>query len=120
MGQGPDGLVVGSVQDGLGHGCSGLVVGDHQFQVELFGLGAFGVDRQDPRWADLTVASYAMGGAFLSRLNALLREDMASMGPVRARDCEDAQTQLVRLAKTLADRGDIMLVDPKSDDALIV
>jgi zinc protease len=37
--------------------------------------GAFGVDRQDPRWADITVASYAMGGAFLSRLNALLRED---------------------------------------------
>lgn len=38
-------------------------------------LGAFAVDRQDPRWADITVASYAMGGAFLSRLNALLRED---------------------------------------------
>ena len=38
-------------------------------------LGAFSVDRTDPRWADLTVASYAMGGAFLSRLNAVLRED---------------------------------------------
>ncbi|SDS84442.1 Predicted Zn-dependent peptidase [Friedmanniella luteola] len=38
-------------------------------------FGAFSVDRTDPRWADLTVASYAMGGAFLSRLNAVLRED---------------------------------------------
>ena len=38
-------------------------------------LGGFSVDRRDPRWADLTVASYAMGGAFLSRLNAVLRED---------------------------------------------
>ncbi|MGI8456577.1 MAG: M16 family metallopeptidase [Propionibacteriaceae bacterium] len=38
-------------------------------------LGGFGIDRADPRWADLTVASYAMGGAFLSRLNAVLREE---------------------------------------------
>lgn len=58
--------------------------------------------------------------AMTERASALLKEDMTSMGPVRARDCEEAQGQLVRLAKTLADRGDIMLVDPKSDDALIV
>jgi zinc protease len=38
-------------------------------------FGGFGIDRLDPRWADVTVASYAMGGAFLSRLNAILRED---------------------------------------------
>ena len=38
-------------------------------------LGAFGVDRTDPRWADLTVAGYAVGGAFLSRLNKVLREE---------------------------------------------
>jgi len=38
-------------------------------------LGGFGVDRRHPGWADLTVAGYAMGGAFLSRLNAVLRED---------------------------------------------
>ena len=53
-------------------------------------LGAFGPDRTDPRWADLTVASYAMGGAFLSRLNAVLREEKGytygvrlSFGPLR-------------------------------------
>ncbi|MDX6323273.1 MAG: zinc protease [Propionibacteriaceae bacterium] len=38
-------------------------------------LGGFGIDRADPRWADISVASYAMGGAFLSRLNAVLREE---------------------------------------------
>lgn len=38
-------------------------------------LGGFAVDRTDPRWADLTVAGYAMGGAFLSRLNKVLREE---------------------------------------------
>lgn len=60
---------------------------------------------------------------FLSGMTAraakLMRDDMAAMGPVRARDCEEAQANLVRLAKTLSDRGDIVLVDPKSDDAMI-
>jgi len=50
----------------------------------------------------------------------LMREDMAGMGPVRARDCEEAQSALVTLAKQLADSGDILLVDPKSDDAMIM
>jgi len=59
-------------------------------------------------------------GGMTERASALLREDMANMGPVRARDCEDAQGDLVRLAKSLADRGEIVLVDPKSDDALIL
>jgi zinc protease len=54
-------------------------------------LGAYGIDRLDPRWADISVASYAMGGAFLSRLNAVLREDKGytygvrmNVGPLRA------------------------------------
>jgi predicted Zn-dependent peptidase len=38
-------------------------------------LGGFGIDRRHPAWADVTVAGYAMGGAFLSRLNAVLREE---------------------------------------------
>ncbi|WP_010161119.1 MULTISPECIES: flagellar motor switch protein FliG [unclassified Sphingomonas] len=50
----------------------------------------------------------------------LLREDMAGMGPIRARDCEEAQSALVRLAKSLAERGEIVLVDPKSDDTMIL
>lgn len=58
--------------------------------------------------------------AMTERAAKLMREDMAGMGPVRARDCEEAQASLVRLAKTLADSGDILLVDPKSDDAMII
>lgn len=53
------------------------------------------------------------------RAAKLMREEMTAMGPVRSRDCEEAQTALVRLAKSLADRGEIVLVDPKSDDGLI-
>lgn len=59
-------------------------------------------------------------GGMTERAAALLRDDMSNMGPVRARDCEEAQSQLVRLAKMLADKGEIMLVDPKSDDAVII
>ncbi|RST30717.1 flagellar motor switch protein FliG [Sphingomonas ginkgonis] len=59
-------------------------------------------------------------GGMTERAAALLKEDIANMGPVRARDCEEAQGELVRLAKGMGDRGEIMLVDPKSDDALIM
>lgn len=38
-------------------------------------LGGFGIDRGDPRWPDLQVACHALGGAFLSRLNRVLREE---------------------------------------------
>ena len=53
------------------------------------------------------------------RAGKLLREEMVAMGPVRSRDCEEAQSALVKLAKTLAENGEIMLVDPKSDDSMI-
>ncbi len=38
-------------------------------------LGTFAIDRTDPRWPDVQIASYIVGGAFLSRLNRVLRED---------------------------------------------
>lgn len=38
-------------------------------------LGQVTIDRQDPRWADLQIATYCLGGAFLSRLNRVLREE---------------------------------------------
>ncbi len=53
------------------------------------------------------------------RAAKLMREEMIAMGPVRSRDCEEAQSALVRLAKSLADEGKIVLVDPRSDDGLI-
>jgi flagellar motor switch protein FliG len=59
-------------------------------------------------------------GCMTERAAKLLKEDMAGMGPVRARECDEAQSALVRLAKSLADRGEIMLVDPKSDDTMIL
>jgi flagellar motor switch protein FliG len=58
-------------------------------------------------------------GAMTERAAKLMRDDMQAMGPVRARECETAQGNLVRLAKELGDRGEILLADPKSDDAMI-
>lgn len=58
-------------------------------------------------------------GAMTERAAKMLREDMSAMGPVRARECDEAQAALVRLAKSLADRGEIVLVDPKSDESMI-
>ena len=58
-------------------------------------------------------------GALTERAAKMMREDIAGMGPVRARECEEAQGQLVRLAKQLADRGEIVLVDPKDDEAMV-
>jgi predicted Zn-dependent peptidase len=46
-------------------------------------LGGFGIDRSDPRWADVSIASYIMGGAFLSRLNGVLREQLGYSYGVR-------------------------------------
>lgn len=58
-------------------------------------------------------------GAMTERAAKLMREEMQAMGPVRARDCEEAQGRLVRLAKALADRGEIVLLDPRNDDSLV-
>lgn len=38
-------------------------------------LGRFTIDRRDARWATLQIATHALGGAFLSRLNRVLREE---------------------------------------------
>src|SRR5438132_4617605 len=50
---------------------------------------------------------------FLSNMSTraakMLVDDMAAMGPVRLRDVDDAQGQLVNLAKDLAAKGEIMI-----------
>ena len=49
----------------------------------------------------------------------LLKDEMASMGPVRLKDVEAAQTRMVAVAKDLSARGEIVLSDGKSEDELI-
>jgi flagellar motor switch protein FliG len=54
-----------------------------------------------------------------SRAAKMLKDDMASMGAVRLRDVDDAQAQLVNLAKDLAAKGEIMISKSHSDEELI-
>jgi flagellar motor switch protein FliG len=53
------------------------------------------------------------------RADKMLREEMASMGPVRLRDVEEAQMLMVQTAKDLAARGEIVMSEGKGEDELI-
>jgi len=53
------------------------------------------------------------------RAAKILKDDMAALGPVRLRDVDEAQQLMVATAKQLADSGDIMLSDNKSEDELV-
>jgi len=53
------------------------------------------------------------------RAGKLLKEDIASMGPVRLRDVEEAQAHLVNVAKDLAAKGDIVIAKDTEEDQLV-
>jgi flagellar motor switch protein FliG len=53
------------------------------------------------------------------RAGKLMREDIASMGPVRLKDVEESQTYLVALAKDLSARGEIIIADGSGEDELV-
>lgn len=81
-----------------------------------------GVDKTDLALA-LKGASDEMRNLFLSNMSErgakILKEDMASMGPVRLRDVDAAQSRMVAIAKDLAAKGEIVLSDGRADDELI-
>ena len=53
------------------------------------------------------------------RAAKIMKEDMAAMGPVRLKDVEEAQQQMVNTAKDLAERGEIQIATQKEEDELI-
>lgn len=87
-------------------------------------LGGFSVDRHDARWAPLRIATHAMGGEFLSRLNRVLREERGytygvSMGQ---RPLRTGGTYAVRgsfrtsvTAAALTEARDLLRVDAFTD-----
>src|ERR1700730_5955528 len=54
-----------------------------------------------------------------SRAAKMLTDDMEALGPVRLRDVDESQGQLVNLAKDLAAKGEIMITKSHSDEELI-
>jgi flagellar motor switch protein FliG len=53
------------------------------------------------------------------RAGRMLKDDLANLGPVRLRDVEAAQMELVTAVKDMAERGEIRLVEPGDDDVMI-
>ena len=65
------------------------------------------------------VAAVWLTGRRLEQQGIGTREDMSAMGPVKLKDVESAQQEMVVVAKALADRGEIMLADGAGQDELI-
>ncbi|MDF1720639.1 MAG: flagellar motor switch protein FliG [Minwuia sp.] len=78
---------------------------------------------KDKLGMSLKGASDTLRDLFFSNMSEraakILREDMEAMGPVRLRDVEAAQMEMVNAAKDLAQKGDIMMADNKGDDELV-
>jgi flagellar motor switch protein FliG len=53
------------------------------------------------------------------RAAKIMREDMESMGPVRLKDVDQAQMNMVQVAKDLAAKGEIMLATSNSEDEFV-
>jgi flagellar motor switch protein FliG len=68
-------------------------------------------------------ASDAVRDLFFSNMSEraakILREDMEAMGPVRLKEVDEAQMEIVNVAKDLADKGEILLADGGGDDELV-
>jgi flagellar motor switch protein FliG len=53
------------------------------------------------------------------RAGKMLREDMDAMGPVRLRDVDQAQSEIVVMAKELAASGQIVISEGREEDELV-
>lgn len=69
----------------------------------------------------LSNASTTLVDMFLAsiseRAGNILRDEMASMPPARKKAVEEAQAEIVAIAKRLADQGRIVILDPEEDEA---
>jgi flagellar motor switch protein FliG len=53
------------------------------------------------------------------RASKIMKEEMASMGPIRLKDVEEAQQSIVSVAKDLEDKGEITIASGDKDDQMI-
>lgn len=52
------------------------------------------------------------------RASKIMKEDMASMGPVRLKDVEEAQMHIVTVTKSLADREEVVISEGGQDELI--
>jgi len=55
-----------------------------------------------------------------ARASKMLKDDMETMGPVRLRDVDEAQSQMVNTAKDLAAKGEIVIAKNSGDEEMIL
>lgn len=53
------------------------------------------------------------------RAEQIMQEDIAAMGPIRLREVDEAQAEIVNIAKDLSNRGEIRIAGSDSDGELI-
>jgi flagellar motor switch protein FliG len=58
-------------------------------------------------------------GNMSERAAKILKDDMAAMGPVRLRDVDEAQSEMISTAKNLAASGEIVINEGKGEDELV-
>lgn len=102
----------------------------HMFTFDdLLGLDTAGamvllrqVDKQKLVVA-LKGASEEIKNLFTANMSAraakMLKEDMEALGPVRLKDVEDAQTEIVRLTKELANSGQIQIAEDGQETEMV-
>ena len=68
-------------------------------------------------------ASEAMKTLFFANMSSRaakgLQDDMQSLGPIRLKDVDEAQTKMTELAKELAERGEIMIAKNSAEEELV-
>ena len=58
-------------------------------------------------------------GNMSERAGKMMKEDMESMGPVRLKDVDNAQAQIVGTAKSLSEAGEIVISSGSDEDELV-
>jgi len=68
-------------------------------------------------------ASEAIRDLFFSNMSErqgkILREDMENMGPVRLKEVDEAQSEVLSKCKDLSDAGEIIIGDASGEDELV-
>ena len=54
-----------------------------------------------------------------ARSSKLMKDDMDSMGPVRLKDVDEAQSHMVAMVKDMAARGEIIINKGKSNEEMV-
>jgi flagellar motor switch protein FliG len=58
-------------------------------------------------------------GAMSQRAAKNMQDDIESLGPLRLKEVDEAQSKLVQMTKELADKGEIVLSKGGSEDELV-